>query len=200
MPRCRPTRPDPLAFPATHPEWEALLRRIRADPGDATARLVAADWLDDSAPRFPLDAAPGCWTRRAEFIRRQCECPEGGGALAKEVARLDYVVWASEACPALVRVEWPRYAMLCGSVVGFRRGFAETLRCRAVEWKSQGRAIRERAPIRELHLTRGDQLTNDDWWELLPSLKSLDSVRVDGLDEFAERWLAERLAVPSGRG
>jgi uncharacterized protein (TIGR02996 family) len=46
----------------THPEWQALLAGICAEPYDDLRRLVAADWLTESGQ-----------DERAEFIRLQCE-------------------------------------------------------------------------------------------------------------------------------
>jgi len=46
---------------ATHPDYDALLRTILANPGDDAPRLVLADWLQEHGQ-----------TERAEFIRVQC--------------------------------------------------------------------------------------------------------------------------------
>lgn len=201
--------PNPSQFPATHPDWEALLCRVAADPGDRLTRLVAADWLDDHLDELPDAPGPaaGVWARRAELIRVQCGHSEAPAAdLARRADALlggwsaDRVVWSAEACPQLVRLQFPHLTLFGGGAVGFRDGFAEVITCGVDDWLRHGRAIRARQPVRVLHLRRVNSVPAAAWWDALPTLSELDEVTAGGADEFTAGWLREHLPPRVWRG
>src|SRR5262245_65015434 len=92
-----------------HPDWPAFVAAIVADPDDDTARLVAADFLEENGD-----------PDRAAFIRIQVQLArleatgqgkslEADDLRKKERAYLGPLsvyrsLWAAEACPELVRM------------------------------------------------------------------------------------------------
>jgi uncharacterized protein (TIGR02996 family) len=190
-----------------HPDWPAFLAAIVAEPDDDTARLVAADFLQEYG-----DAD------RAAFIRVQVELArlEAAGEgkslavdtlRAKERAFLGPLsmfrsLWAAEACPELVKVNFrgggrdPLEAM---SVEGadrltWRRGFVEGVRCTAAEWLHHGVAVRKRNPIRRLDLGDPGIVSRDAWYAMLPALTGLRQLWL-GLDDYQRlaTWLTPNL-------
>jgi uncharacterized protein (TIGR02996 family) len=194
------------------PEWESLLRAVVAAPADDVPRLVAADWLDEHDQ-----------PERAEFIRVQVELARleaagrGGWEEAHLLRRrertflaptsLTRAMWALEACPQLVRVEFreqataPLEAMQVSGAdrLTFRRGFVEIVSCTPEEWTQHGAAVRERQPIRAVYLTDHHHLSPPQWFEMLPALAGLSMVRLAYADwqlrTGAQQidWLRERL-------
>lgn len=175
-----------------HPDWPAFLAAILADPDDDTARLVAADFLEENGN-----------PNRAAFIRIQValarlEANGQGKSLevdhlrAKERAFLgplsmDRPLWAANECPELVR--WkprgggrdPLEAMAVEGVdrLTWRRGFVEGVMCPAREWLQHGAAVRKRNPIRHvgLGLVASDiAFDRGRWWAMLPLLRGLKLV------------------------
>lgn len=159
----------------------------------------------DLFPDAPGPAA-GVWARRAELVRVQCahsDRPDPESARRAETLlgawSADRVVWAAEACPQLVRLQFPHLSLMGGSAVGFRDGFAEVISCGVAEWARHGRAIRARQPVRVLHLRRVNDTPAHVWWDALPLFHGLDEVTAAGADEFTAGWLAEHLpARPPG--
>src|SRR5207248_6623169 len=143
-----------------------------ADPDDDTARLVAADFLEENGE-----------ADRAAFIRIQVELArlEAAGPgknldeidqlRAKERAFLGPLsvypgLWAAEECPELVRVvsrgagRGPLERMTVEGTgrLTWRRGFVEGVTCPAESWARHGAAVRKRLPVRTAILTGCDQV------------------------------------------
>ncbi len=170
-----------------HPDWPAFLAAILADPGDDTARLVAADFLEENDD-----------PDRATFIRIQValarlEAIGQGKSLeadhlrAKERAFLGPLswyrpVWAANECPELVRWK-PRgggrdqleaMAVDGADRLTWRRGFVERVTCPMMEWHQHGMAVRKRNPIQRVGLMTVSVLFDRDlWWPMLSSLRGL---------------------------
>jgi uncharacterized protein (TIGR02996 family) len=187
-----------------HPDWPAFLAAILADPDDDTARLVAADFLEENDD-----------TNRAAFIRIQValarlEATGQGKSLeadhlrAKERAFLGPLstyrpLWAANECPELAR--WkprgggrtPLEAMAVEGAdrLTWRRGFVESVTCPVMEWHQHGAAVRKRNPIRQVTLmTRDAAFDRGRWWALLPLLRGLKLVVLRDLDIPATDFLA----------
>jgi uncharacterized protein (TIGR02996 family) len=185
-----------------HPDWESLLRAVVAAPADDVPRLVAADWLDEHGQ-----------PERAEFIRVQVELArlEADGAGVEVLRRKERTflgpvatyraLWALEACPELVRVEFrgrsaaPLEAMRVAGAerLTFRRGFVEVVTCPAVDWLQHGAEVRARQPIRAVRLTACDRLTPPQWYEFLPALDGLESARITDVGADRIDWLQGQL-------
>ncbi|MFO0821838.1 MAG: TIGR02996 domain-containing protein [Gemmataceae bacterium] len=142
-----------------HPDWAAFVEAIVANPGDDTARLVAADFLEEHG-----DAD------RAAFIRVQVQLarlesigvmkgPEVDQLRAKERGLTapfsNLSLWAAEECPELVNMLRPalptpgiKFTVRGTEKVGWHRGFIHQVRCLAREWQQHGVALRKRLPIR----------------------------------------------------
>ena len=189
-----------------HPDWPAFLAAIVENPDDDTARLAAADFLEENGD-----------PTRAAFIRIQVELArleatgqgkslEADNLRAKERTSLgplstDRQFWAAEACPELVGMtdrgggRGPLEGMTVEGAdrVIWRRGFVEGVRCTADEWRRHGEAVRRRNPVRTVILHGCDRMTRDDWYAALPALTGLRSVElVDDLHGVAH-WLRDRL-------
>ena len=189
-----------------HPDWESLLRAVVAAPADDVPRLVAADWLDEHGQ-----------PERAEFIRVQVELARlesagDGASAAAEVLRrkgraflgplaTHRALWALEACPELVRVEFrdrsaaPLEALQVAGAerLTFHRGFVEAVTCPADEWLQHGVEVRARQPIRGGRLTDCHRLTSPHWFELLPTLEGLERAGIGYVGPERIDWLRERL-------
>ncbi|HVK16531.1 MAG TPA: TIGR02996 domain-containing protein [Fimbriiglobus sp.] len=189
-----------------HPDWENLLRAVVAASADDVPRLVAADWLDEHGQ-----------PERAEFIRVQVELARletagNGATTAAEALRrkertflgplaTHRALWALEACPELVRVEFRDRAVaslesmrVAGAErLTFRRGFVEAVLCPAADWLAHGGEVRARQPVRDVRLTDCDRLTPSQWFEILPTLDGLASARISFADAGRIDWLREQL-------
>ena len=189
-----------------YPDWPAFLAAIVVASDDDTARLVAADFLEENG-----DAD------RAAFIRIQVELARleaTGEGKSLEADRLrtkerEFLgplsmhrqFWAAEACPELVRVASrgagrdPLEAMTVegADCLVWRRGFAESVRCSAADWERHGSAIRQRNPIRFVHLTQTHWVTRDDWYGMIVSLRGLERLTVEDEEEGFVQWLREWL-------
>jgi uncharacterized protein (TIGR02996 family) len=180
-----------------HPDWDAFLAAIVSDPDDDTARLVAADFLEENGH-----------ADRASFIRIQIELArleaagEGKSLEADELRKRERVhlgplavyskLWAAEACPELVSVN--ARGGIDVQITGadrltWRRGFVEGVTCRADDWLHHGRTVRSRNPIRTVVLTATAGITRDQWYELIPALKSLNELWVEETGPIALEWL-----------
>jgi uncharacterized protein (TIGR02996 family) len=175
-----------------HPDWPAFLAAILSHPDDDTARLAAADFLEENG-----DA------ERAAFIRVQIAIArlEAGGLgkslemdqlRAKERAFLGPLsmfrpFWASTDCPELLR--WKdrgggRAPLEAMSVEGadrliWRRGFVEAVTCSVAEWHQHGTSIRKRNPIRAVGLVlEGAEFDRGVCWGMLGSLRGLSLVAI----------------------
>ena len=189
-----------------HPDWPAFLSAIVAEPDDDTARLVAADFLEENGE-----------PARAAFIRIQVELArleatgqgkslEADHLRAKERTFLGPLsmfrqLWAAEACPELVRVvsrgegRDPLEAMTVEGAerLTWRRGFVEGVMCSAAEWLRHGETVRLRNPVHTVILSDCDGMSRDDWYAALPALTGLRLVRlIDALPATAH-WLRNRL-------
>ena len=188
--------------PAVHPEWEAFVSAIVAEPDDDTPRLVAADWLDEHG-----DAD------RAAFIRTQVELArlealdprsvDVDRLRAKERAFLGPLsicrgLWGAADCPQLVRMKPPeRGAALVGmgftgeDRVVFRRGFVEAVVVSATEWWHHGVAVRARNPVLRVVLQDCTRATRDQWYQMMGSgaLIGLRSLILEGATGSTHEWL-----------
>jgi uncharacterized protein (TIGR02996 family) len=170
-----------------HPDWPAFLAAILADPDDDTARLVAADFLEENDD-----------PNRAAFIRIQValarlEATGQGKSLeadhlrAKERAFLgplsmDRPLWGANECPELVQCKnrgGGRKPLEAMEVEGadrltWQRGFVEGVTCPVLEWRQHGGAMRKRNPIQRVGLiTHGALVDRGLWWSMLSSLRGL---------------------------
>ena len=183
-----------------HPDWPAFIAAIVADPDDDTARLVAADFLEENGD-----------PDRAAFIRIQVELArlESAGAekdqdeidrlRVKERAFLGPLsekskLWAAEACPELVAMNVRDGAGIDVQVTGaerlsWGRGFVERVTCPAEVWARHGAAVRRRQPIRSVILTGCDRIERGQWYAIIPTIKKLRVVTVQGVDQAMGRWL-----------
>lgn len=126
----------------------ALLAAILADPGDDTARLVFADWLEENGQR-----------KRAEFIRVQVE-------IARRAGQCGHVVRTTQTfCPAcsdlrrreenLWLCEGPQGPLNMPWIPGlsrpllhqYSRGFVSHVTCSWPDWSRHATAILERHPV-----------------------------------------------------
>lgn len=188
-----------------HPDWPAFVAAIVADPDDDTARLVAADFLEENGD-----------PDRAAFIRIQVQLArlddgdQGKSLEADELRKKERAFlgplstypffWGAQDCPELVRVQSggrePLEAMTIAGVerLFWRRGFVEMVRCPAEEWLHHGPAVRKRNPIQAVVLTRCNRLTRDDWYVLAPTLSGLWNLELrGGNQEPLAAWLRTRL-------
>jgi len=189
-----------------HPDWPAFLAAIVADPDDDTARLVAADFLDENGD-----------PDRAAFIRIQVELARLEATGQGKSLEVDYLrakeraflgplsmyrqLWAAEACPELVRVvsrgggRDPLEAMTVEGAdrVTWRRGFVEELMCSTEVWLRHGETVRQRNPVHSVFLTECDRMTRDNWYAGMAGLTGLRSVRlvdaVPGTAPWLQGWL-----------
>lgn len=184
-----------------HPDWPAFVAAIVADPDDDTARLVAADFLEEHGD-----------PDRAAFVRAQVQLARleatgrGKSLEADELRKKERAFlgplsmypsfWAAEECPELVRVSFregnggsPLGDVQVTGVerLGWRRGFVESVTCPAAVWLRHGASVRTRQPVREVFLTGCDRTERDDWYAGLPALRGLRTVSLDAPDLLA--WL-----------
>ena len=185
--------------PYAMPEWGAFLAAVATSPDDDLPRLVAADWLEESGD-----------TERAEFIRLQCELANASDHDRAEVLRrrerellnspTGAWLWAIEACPGIVDTEFDAMAPALRSFsihnanrVKFRRGFPASVSCTAREWRDYGAGVVPRQPVHSLTLTQCDDLSIENWWPMLRTLRMMRSIFVDSRWGQLPKWLAERL-------
>jgi uncharacterized protein (TIGR02996 family) len=183
-----------------HPDWPAFLAAIIADPADDTVRLAAADFMEENGD-----------PDRAAFIRIQVELArlvaDGEGKNQDAIDRMrlkereflgplsvNAKLWAAEACPELV-------AMTVGDGIGidvavtgserlaWSRGFVEGVTCPAELWARHGPAVRRRQPIRRVILTGCERVGRGQWYAIIPSIKRLQMIAIQGADPAMGRWL-----------
>lgn len=186
-----------------HPDWAAFVAAIVAKPDDDTARLVAADFLEENGD-----------PDRAVFIRVQVELarlypnpestptPEVQQLLAKARTFMgpfsNLSLWAAEECPELVKMRGGgRVAMTVEGAERLRwsRGFVSYVRCSVREWQHHGLTIRKRIPVEHLALTECDSLNVPDWLGMVPTLLGLSSLRY-GWSPSLERLVWLRSLLP----
>ena len=181
-----------------HPDWPAFVAAIVAQPDDDTARLVAADFLEENGEA----GRAACIRVQIDLARLEADGQgkslEADRLRAKERAFLgpystDGRLWAATECPELVtmgRGDSPLELTVNGADrVTFRRGFIEDVRCPAVEWARHGASVRRRLPVRHLALAGCDAFTRDQWYEMIPALRGLRVVALQGADGPTARWL-----------
>lgn len=178
------------------PEWELLLKAVVASPDDDLPRLVAADWLEEHGE-----------PERAEFIRVQIERAK---ADRPELAVREQALWnnpllgwqwAVEACPSLAGFAFDttagsslRAMRVNGAErVQFRRGFPFRIACTADEWLRYGRGIVPRQPVRELALSRCDELDPARWWQMAETLWPLSKLEIDTLSPLTATFIRDRV-------
>jgi uncharacterized protein (TIGR02996 family) len=186
-----------------HPDWPAFLAAIIADPADDTVRLAAADFMEEN-----------CDPDRAAFIRIQIELArlvaDGDGKDQDTIDRLrlkereflgplsvNAKLWAAEACPELVALNFGgdgRESLDMVRVAGaerltWERGFIDGVRCPAELWARHGAAIRRRQPIRRVILTSCERVGRGQWYAIIPTIRKLRVVALQGVDQSMARWL-----------
>jgi uncharacterized protein (TIGR02996 family) len=176
-----------------HPDWPAFMAAIVANPDDDTVRLVAADFLEENG-----DAD------RAAFIRIQVELARLEAAGLGKSLEVDHLrakervflgplserrsLWGAEECPEFVTM--PRGVTVEGAGrLTWRRGFIEGVTCPAEMWARHGTAVRKRLPIRSVTLTGCDQVGRGQWYSIIPVLKRLQLVVLQGADQATGQWL-----------
>jgi uncharacterized protein (TIGR02996 family) len=172
------------------PDWELLLKAVAASPGDDLPRLVAADWLDEHGE-----------PERAEFIRVQIERAKADRpelALREQALWNNPVfgpLWAVEACPNIATLNFGaslRHIDVSGAErVTFRRGFPFRVACSAEEWLRHGNGIVPRQPVRDVALSKCDQLDLARWWDMKPTLGGLDKLEVDTTSLYRATWIRD---------
>lgn len=185
-----------------HPDWPAVVAAIVADPDDDTARLVAADFLEENGD-----------PDRAAFIRIQVqlarlEADGQGKSLAVDELRkkeraflgpmsMFRVWWAANDCPeiALLSFTAGRVQIVDDGAarVKWRRGFVDGVTCPAAKWEQHGEAVRRRNPVRAVTLTHCGSLTRDGCYRMLPALRGLRTLGLSGIDDSLAAWLGGRL-------
>jgi uncharacterized protein (TIGR02996 family) len=133
-------------------ERDALLSAILADPADDLARLVYADWLEETAE--PVAMA------RARFIRLQIELargvpdshfPERAADLTQEIDALAAQwarAWLAELPPPVAKAVWKQRL----GARAFRRGFVDGVTLGADTFLWAAPALFAAVPVTELHL------------------------------------------------
>ncbi len=178
------------------PEWSALLRAVVDNPADDFPRLVAADWLDDHDD-----------PERAEFIRLQCagehdttESRERNWKIRTLANSLSGQLWAVEACPNLVTMEFAVGGPTLNALtvehierVRFHRGFPEFVVCPAAEWLAHGTGIVPRQPVKCVRLLLAAEVAVEQWWDMLPTLRCLETVEVQGHRPVLLEYLRKNL-------
>jgi uncharacterized protein (TIGR02996 family) len=192
-----------------HLDWNNFLAAILADPDDDTARLIAADFLEENAE-----------PDRAAFIRIQVELARLGMAGQGPSSEADQLrakerpfvgplsmyptLWAASECPELVR--WkprgggrnPLETTTFEGVerLGWKRGFVEIVNCSPLEWIQHGQAVRSRNPIRQVGLTDNLHPAQEQRWALLPLLRNLKRIVLFDSSPRSrdfQHWLARQL-------
>ncbi len=183
------------------PEWSALLQAVVDSPTDDLPRLVAADWLDERG-----DA------ERAEFIRLQCAAehapsPDLNWKIRTHWNSLGGQLWAVEACPNLVTMEFAQGGPTLNSLsvqhterVRFRRGFPDFVVCPAIDWLAHGAGIVPRQPVTYLRLLLAAEVPTERWWAMLPTLRRMEMVELQGYRASQMEYLRKNLPGVSIRG
>jgi uncharacterized protein (TIGR02996 family) len=187
-----------------HPDWPAFVAAIVADPDDDTARLVAADFLEENGD-----------PDRAAFIRIQVQLArleatgQGKSLEADELRKKERAFlgplslfrsfWAATECPELVGMPARGGRGLEGMRVEgterliWRRGFVETVRCPGDVWLAHGAAVRRRQPVRHLQLSRCDRPDRNEWYRGIAGLTGLLTLDLTegplGLANWLKTWL-----------
>ena len=183
------------------PEWSALLQAVVDSPTDDLPRLVAADWLDERG-----DA------ERAEFIRLQCAAehapsPDLNWKIRTHWNSLGGQLWAVEACPNLVTLEFAAGGPTLNALtvqhterVRFRRGFPDFVVCPAIDWLAHGAGIVPRQPVTCLRLLLAAEVPTERWWAMLPTLRRMEMVELQGYRASQMEYLRKNLPGVSIRG
>jgi uncharacterized protein (TIGR02996 family) len=185
-----------------HPDWPAFLAAIVADPDDDTARLVAADFLEEhgdpdraafvraQVELARLEAAGRGKTREADELRKREKAYLGPLSVVR-------IWWAAEDCPELVKLNYTAGRL---EIVGdgadrvtWRRGFIEAVTCPALVWLRYGEAVRKRNPVRDVTLTRCDRMTRDNWYAAMAPLTGLRVVKLLDGEPGTAGWLGNWL-------
>ncbi len=179
------------------PDWELLLKSVAASADDDLPRLVAADWLDEHGE-----------PERAEFIRIQIERERADRPELEWRERALWNnpthgwLWAAEACPNLAGIVFdssagsPLRAMRLNGTerVRFRRGFAFKVTCPAEDWLKHAAGVVPRQPVREVTLTRCDELDQERWWDMMPLLATVAKVELDTRSPLTATWVRDAIA------
>ena len=162
--------------PVNHPDWPAFWRRSSPIRIDLTGLSPRIFWRRTAIPTGPRSSASRCAGPPGGNRTGQ----EPGGRSLAEKERLilgplsmNRPLWAAAECPELVR--WkprgggrdPLEAMAVEGAdrLTWRRGFVESVLCRALEW-SQHRlaAVRRRNPIRDVILSDTQRSSREQWY------------------------------------
>ncbi len=170
-------------------ERDALLAAVLAAPDDDLARLVFADWLEETARPAAI--------ARARFIRLQIELantspdtatyPQHNFDLADEIDSLAVRwmrSWLTEFPPQVARAVWSQRL----GAGAFRRGFLDGVRLSPKMFLATAPALFAAAPITSLHLH--GEYSDGKMTALFtsPHLHKLHAVRLSG------GWCGDRIA------
>ncbi|OWK47201.1 TIGR02996 domain-containing protein [Fimbriiglobus ruber] len=159
---------------------EALYEAVLAAPDNDLPRLVLADWFEENG-----DALRGIYIRTQieqsrvlhnnEWGDESVAIPEATEAVLEVPAESIWEWAGAYGLPApkptnlLVRNQVGDLDLVhdidSDMTYGFRRGFIEEVRCRAIVWQEKGRAIACRIPIRRVQITdkRPHGRARDEW-------------------------------------
>ena len=171
-------------------ESDALLSAVLADPDDDVARLVYADWLEESARpvakararfvRLQIELARG--TPEQHFPQRASEITEELDASAARWAR----AWLAELPAPVAKAIWNQRL----GAGAFRRGFVDGVTLDTDVFLRTAPALFAAAPVTELHLHGSYGDTCDALAS--PFLRRLHAVRLSG--SWDGNRIARRLA------
>jgi uncharacterized protein (TIGR02996 family) len=169
-----------MSDPTRHPDAEALLAAVCADPDDDTPRLVYADWLEEHGDER--------WRARAAFIREQVRVAAGqpapdrppGWESADGLLFSHYAVWWQE-LPEWLRTE-PHGRPTSPRAINYHRGFYNTTRLDLCQWLAGRGDPALRTPLEVLSLyVHGD---GQDQLGSVPQLGTVRSLLLYGGDEM----------------
>lgn len=173
-----PATDEPL--PGSYPPGaEPFLAAVVADPDDDTARLVFADWLQESGD----DA-------RAEFIRLQIDLDNGGPAEGSVERQRDLLAGHRAAWLA----GYPPWAV-AGLERSFRRGFPTAVHATPRQWWRDGDRLRRWLPLEEVSI-EGEATECPDAFAR-PSLVGLKRLALNRIGAAELRALAASAAPAS---
>ena len=109
-------------------------------------------------------------------------------------------LWAAEECPELVTMpsrvggRGPLEGMTVEGTgrLSWCRGFIEGVSCSAETWSRHGAAVRKRLPIRNVILSGCGQIGRGQWYSIIPPLKKLRIITLQGIDQAMAQWLRGR--------
>ena len=140
-----------MTDPPRHPDAEALLAAVCANPEDDTPRLVYADWLDENGDEV--------WRTRAAFIREQIRIAAGRPPLDPAPPgwqSADTLLLRYEGVWARGHPDWIGPYRHLYDFPDYRRGFLDRVRVHFDKWMKADGEARLRVPITRLEVDGAD--------------------------------------------